>query len=388
MKVKLDTKISKKMTLAILLSLALLSVFTTYAVTNYLTAEKPTGLASGSISITLSPPDVEEETPKGKPSPPPILGGGGGGGTSLPSKHPYLTVRVQPAEMNLSKGGTKTFSIRIENTGTGPMTNIRASASEPPFIFTISPTYIGSLPESYRKVFLGTIEAPYNISAGEYLVEIEVSSSEVTKSGFLAVTVPETFEKPAVQLTLEEELKSLQETAKNLWTEAEWLALRGANVTLAFEYLESARGDLVDIEKTMGMLSYEKTREILDNARNLLKEATLVLGEAQPRFTIPFIPRKYMVVILLLILVILGFAYKATRKYDRAIRTYKKVEDSIKKKDERARIRVSSKKQERLRRQLKLVEKGYKLGDISKDAYLNTKKDVEKLLKEAKKAKK
>ncbi|HIK01554.1 TPA: hypothetical protein H1008_00355 [archaeon] len=299
-------------------------------------------------------------------------GRGGVGGTMAESFRVHIKV---PEIVSAYSDEEKTITLIVSNLGNGVLTDLSLSASGRISPYTISPVSIKALSPGMRATFLLTLTAPDIVDDNEFDITVRASSKQAdTSSSFLLKVIG--MQKPALEIRLQQSFDEIEKLLDEIWSEAEWLALRGAKVSKVFTFLDSAKSSLEEAKAAIGPLGYTAAQEKRDEARAFLEDAVIALGEAQPSIKLT-LTSPAILFIALAVLAVAALTVYTVRNAGKTRSTYK----TIKSREKAQKRRMDSRKQARLSKQASLIKQAYKEGHVSKKTY-------EKSMKKLKRSKK
>ncbi|MFH1450356.1 MAG: PGF-pre-PGF domain-containing protein, partial [archaeon] len=327
---------------------------------------------------------------------------------------------VHDENITIQRGETLTYAVIVENIGSTDLNNLKLTVPTPDFETSVVPETISLVPVGSRSTFLVKIDAPETLLPGIYTLPVRAESDEGFSESILDVFVPVTA-KPSIEVHLTNAIDNLKTTAKSLWLETQWIGLRGGNVTDVFALIKTANEKLDQATDTFGMISFDLTSGLVEEARTSLEEAVTLLAKQQPLLKFFKVSRGVAVFLLLALLAIGTVSARAIRKYVRIVREYKHPEQSIKQikqiHDEQKQLseKLSNATQEykkglltkqqhdeaqsrllaeteskaaaeraRLSKQLVVLEEGFNRGFIKEDIYLATKEKIKLALAKSK----
>ncbi|MAF89468.1 MAG: hypothetical protein QF775_03565 [archaeon] len=299
-------------------------------------------------------------------------GGGGGGGVGGTMAESFRVHIKAPEIVSAYSDEEKTITVIVSNLGNGVLTDLSLSASGRISPYTITPPTIKALSPGMRATFLLKLTAPDIVDDNEFNITISASSKQAsTSSSFLLKVIG--IQKPALEIRLQQSFDEIEKLLDEIWSEAEWLALRGAEVSKVFTLLDSAKSSLEEAKAAIGPLGYTAAQEKRDEARAFLEDAVIALGEAQPsiKFTLT---NTAILFIALAVLIVSALTIYTIRNAGKTRSTYK----TIKSRERAQKGRMDKRKQIRLKKQAALIKEAYKEGHISKKTYEKSRRKLKR----------
>ncbi|HIJ99790.1 TPA: hypothetical protein H1011_03130 [archaeon] len=289
-----------------------------------------------------------------------VGGGGGVGGTMAESFRVHIKV---PEIVSAYSDEEKTITVIVSNLGNGVLTDLSLSASGRISPYTISPISIKVLSPGMRAIFLLTLTAPDIVDDNEFNITLRASAKQAdTSSSFLLKVIG--MQKPALEIRLQQSFDEIEKLLDEIWSEAEWLALRGAKVAKVFTFLDSAKSSLEEAKEAIGPLGYTAAQGKRDEARAFLEDAVIALGEAQPSIKLT-LTSPAILFIALAVLAVASLTVYTVRNAGKTRSAYK----TIKSRERAQKSRMDNRKQARLKHQAALIKQAYKEGHVSKKTY-------------------
>jgi len=282
---------------------------------------------------------------------------------------------VHDENITLQRGEKATYTMVVENIGDSWLENVVLNVQDSNFEISVSPEVIEELPVGSRGTYILTITAPADIEPGIYPITVRAETAEAFKESKLLVIVSST-PKPAIGALLSEQIDNLKSTANKLWLEAQWIGLRGGNVSAVFDFINNAKEKLTKAAATFGMVSFDETSDYVESARSDLEGAVVKMAEQQPFLSIFRLSPKLIAIIVGLVLIVIAVGYVSMSKYERVIRVQKRIEKGVAKKE----YYKDEKKRAKLTKQLALIEEGYRKGYIKEKAYKEAKAKINRAL--------
>ncbi len=283
---------------------------------------------------------------------------------------------VYDSNITIYVGGKATHTVVVENIGEMFLSDVTVSAEHQSFNFNVSPSSIPELIVGSKGTYVMTIEVPDKIVPGTYDVLLRANSKESFKEATFQLIVP-AVPKPAVAALLSNQIDNLKSTATKIWVEAQWIGLRGGNVSLVFNLIDIAKNSLDQATQTFGMIDFADTTKFVEEARTNLEKAVIKLAEQQPYLKF-FSLSPMTVIVILVFLLVAGFGgYKLVGRYEHAAKAYSGKQIKLVKKE----VIIKETKKTKLVKQLSLAESAYQQGHISKKIYNAEKARIKKEMK-------
>ncbi len=286
--------------------------------------------------------------------------------------------------LTLYRGDKTSQTVVVENIGDADLSNLRLSATAEGFDINVTPFLMEALPVGSKGTFIATIAVEDDASPGNYGLLLRTESTESSAEIFSNLYIsPE--EKPAIGILLSEQINNLKSTTNEVWIEAQWLGLKGGNVTGIFALLNSAKNSLEKASETFGMVDFDETSRHVETARSYLEKAVIEMGKQQPFLKFLSFSAKTILIIVCVILILGSAGYMFLYKYKggelgkRVFVDARKLEKTIK-----VRVTIDEKKRTKLVKQLSLIEEAYHKGHIKKKLYEAEKKRLKDALSKLK----
>jgi len=212
------------------------------------------------------------------------VGGGGGGGAIGPSpvlpapsvSTPQLNLSY-PDIVNISKGGSTSFVIKVTNVGNVALDNLKLYVSTSNFLgFTITPKLVSKIAPGGSSIFLVTLNSDSNSTEGSYAFGFQAITDETKLDGNMIVQiipVPLSPEENIHQDILNYELMILDAEQEVLSAH-----LNGYDVHAANDTLNSAKAHLENAKSDFAIGDYVAARDQLDLTKADLQNVLLQLA--------------------------------------------------------------------------------------------------------------
>ncbi len=203
--------------------------------------------------------------------------------------------------VEVRKGQYYVSYIKVKNTGVGnaSLYDVMLYAKSMGIPFTITPQQIAKISSSEYGIFLISLNVPVNIETGEYLLNFNVTSREISKTGQIRITVKELDIMSEVYSTITNYLFIIQRFKIDVQRALE----AGKDVTSVYDYLNKAESELNDAKTFYEKGDYYMAKERLDIVKKYLEMIVVELA----RITLPgiMIMLPAYITILLVVVIIL-----------------------------------------------------------------------------------
>ena len=254
-----------------------------------------------------------------EPGPPgPGTGTGGGGGWTPPT---LIDVAAQPLNISLTypervelyPGQNILTNIRVKNTGNETLHEVKLHVSASSLLeIDMSPKGVYYLDRNESVLFLLDIDTEPDIPVGTYLIDFEIVTREIKRSGTISVDVL------PYNITLEEEVRRTILNYEYLIMELEIdlleAYLKGIDITLAEQSLDFARINLEGARNYFELKDFEKALEKLDEVKENLKACVLLLAQASFLIFVPAFSPIWILIIAVLIGMLFMFLLERRKK--------------------------------------------------------------------------
>ncbi|MBN1896418.1 MAG: hypothetical protein JW789_01675 [Candidatus Aenigmarchaeota archaeon] len=335
---------------------------------------------------------------EGETPPPPPGGGGGDTGGEIPvgpTPVPGIEIVKYPDEIATETGWTQYPSVTVNNTGTAILRNVKlALEGIPDSWYTVTPSLIPLISPGDSDVFVVNILVPVGTEARQYYGSFNVTSDKASDSKLTSVIVFGSREE-----LVRYQLKKLKDEFDDFKDDVNATAERKErDLTRVYDIIGEIEHQ---IDLTDGYLDAKMFEEALDSVTTgwrLLDRGRELLRNAPPLSpsTILVIPDWLLTLILILVIVAMAMFFVLNRykkKLDKMFMFRKRkveapiMEDVIgegpstsRMADDTAAYEARQREKEKVEKVLGLLEKEFKEGIISENAYNELrKKNVEKL---------
>ena len=352
----------------------ILKVVVTYANSTYANASAPFSVTQG-----------------GAPQPPGGAPGGAapaGAGAVAPGGPPKIEITKYPQELGMEQDSSKYQAIEVKNSGGTTLYNIslRITGIPSPWIQDISPKKIDFIPVGNLSTFTVTFKIPPMAEAKEYagriIADANVTSDEKSFSLTIFTTRAE---------LVRWEIDSLKKALQQFEVDVENAKKIGKNVNEVLPYINQVKEQINLAEDYLQKKMYDDSLSAVHTGLSALEKARYLLAQAP--FTQILIETIFppwliavFVVMAIVIVVLLVFVRRMKGVFDRIFRMQAPGGAGVAKSSvvvEKMKERESMDREEvNIRRVLGLIEREYKEGLISENAYNDLKKrNEEKLAK-------
>jgi len=354
-----------------------LNVKVTYDANNSLSAS-----AAASFSVIQGAPP----TPPGPPSP----GGAApeGGGMAAPSAPPKIEIIRYPQELGMELDSVKYPVVEVKNIGGSKLYNVtlRITGIPSPWIQDIMPKVIPEIPVGNNSIFTVTLKIPPTAEAKEYVGQI-IADANVTKD---EKTFSLTLFTTRAQL-IRWEVDRLNKALQQFEVDVENARKAGKDVKDVTPYIDQIKEQIRLAEDYLGKKMYDESLSAVQSGWSILEKARYLLAQApfiQILIETIFPPWliALLVVLVIAIAILLFFVRRMKGVFDRIFRMQApggggaaKPSVMVEKMKERENL---GKEEMNIRKVMSLLERQYKEGLITENAYMSLKtRNEEKLAK-------
>ncbi|MCK5476776.1 MAG: hypothetical protein KAI55_02560 [Candidatus Aenigmarchaeota archaeon] len=207
-----------------------------------------------------------------------------------------------PKQLNITRGGSKLFSITIENTGEVTLKDIQILLKTN-FLVKISPSKSDEMKPKERRIFLIELQIPEEAESKQHILILKANSYEITTEKIIILDVLEELSEEEIELknvTLKRQINDLNDLINNVWDEALRAGLEGKNVTIVFELLKGAKESLTRAEIYLEDGDYNKTEEEILKSKKFLEDAVIEFSKLKyPKLKCPIIDVSFMSICLI-----------------------------------------------------------------------------------------
>jgi hypothetical protein len=349
-------------------------------------SEKPSVTANATFTVkqrpyippTLIPPTIEVLVP---PTEIPLG----------PLGIPNISIISYPKEISIVSGWTHIETVQVENIGQVDLTNITLLLiGLPSPWFEIKPKKYDSLYVGNISIFMIEFRAPKNAQPGKYDVSFFVFSNNTYDEKNTTITVFRSTDE-----LLENEIKKLKEDVEKLEVDAKFAEELGKDVKNVLDLIREIKDQIALAETNLAKKLYEDAMANVDTAANLLERARnlLVKSTVTVKYKEEIVPfwQIWVIIIVLIVLnvvlVIVLWRKGVTKKMIKMLRPSlseaKEIAGIVKEKA--VDTQALAEERERITRMTALLDKEFKEGIISEDAYKELKKRNEDKLKDIEK---
>jgi hypothetical protein len=353
-----------------------LNVKLTYDVNNSLSAS-----ASASFS-------VKEGAPSGPPSAPPGVSEEGGKAAVAPSEPPKIEITKYPQEIGMELDSTKYPTVEVKNSGGSTLYNITLTiiGIPSPWITDMVPRRIESLVAGNTSLFTISLKIPPTAEAKEYMGRIiadaNLTSDEKTFTLTLFTTRAE---------LIRWEIDRLKKALQGFEVDVENARKAGKDIKEVTPYIDQINEQITLAEDYLQKKMYDDSLSAVNTGWSMLEKARYLLAQAPfLQILIETIFPPWLIILLVIlsvaIVVLLFFVRRMKGVFDRIFRMQVPGGGGAVKSTvvvEKIKERESMDKEEMsIRRVLNLLEREFKEGLISENAFNDLKRrNEEKLAK-------
>jgi uncharacterized membrane protein len=355
----------------------ILKVMVTYDNGNmlYANASAPFSVIQGGAPPTPGPPSPGGPTEAGR-------------GAVAPSAGPKIEITKYPQELGIEQDSSKYPVIEVKNTGGSALYNIslRIIGIPSPWIQDISPKRIDYIPVGNSSTFTVTIKIPPMAEAKEYAGRIIADANVTTDQKSFSLTVFTT----RAQL-IRWEIDRLKKALQEFEIDVENGKKVGKNVEDVLPYIDQIKEQIRLAEDYLQKKMYDESLSAVQTGWSMLETARYLLAQApfiQILIETIFPPWliALLIVLVIAIIILLFFVRRMKAVFDRIFRMQAQRGVGTLKPTvvvEKMKERESLEKEEtNIRRVLGLLEREFKEGLISENAYMDLKRrNDEKLAK-------
>jgi uncharacterized membrane protein len=331
---------------------------------------------------------VVEGGPPQPPQPPgaPAGGEGAAGGAALP---PKIEIIKYPQELGVELDAVKYPTVEVKNTGGSKLYNVtlRITGIPSPWIQDITPKMISELPVGNSSTFTITLKIPQTAEAKEYSGKI-MADANITKDEKTFLLTVFTTRAQLIQWEIERLKKSLQQFEFDV----ENAKKAGKDTQEVLPYIDQIKEYIRLAEDYLQKKMYDESLSEVHSGWSALEKAIYLLAQAPfLQILIETIFPPWLIAILVImvvaIVILLFFVRKMKGVFDRIFRIQAPggapgvVKTTVV--VERMRERESLEKEEmNIRKVMNLLERQFKEGLITENAYMSLKaRNEEKLAK-------
>ncbi|RLJ10054.1 MAG: hypothetical protein DRP15_01360, partial [Candidatus Aenigmatarchaeota archaeon] len=315
--------------------------------------------------------------PPGPPAPAPGAPGAAGGEVEIPVvAKKEITIEEYPTELAVEVGYAKFPNIKIRNTGDVNLTDIRLMVSGlPSEWYEITPQKIDLLEPNQTAVFTLKILVPPGTKTEEHIVKITAYTNETSSEKTFVLLIF-----TSRQELLQYELARLKAKLEELEEKTDE-AGKTKDVTDVLKVLDEIKKQIDLAEGYLIEKKYDAALNAIYAGWNLVKRAEYLLSIAPPLSPFAMIP-WWLIIIIVIFVVIIALVIFFLKRMTESIKTLVKgrmaearvVTGMIGKEVDVDALKIE---REKLRRTLNLLERQYKEGIISREAYLSLRKRTE-----------
>ncbi len=338
-------------------------------------------IANSSFTVTEA---AAEQPPGGAP------GGGAeeGGGAAISSAPPKIEIIRYPQELGMELDTVKYPVVEVKNSGGSKLYNVtlRLSGIPSPWVQEITPKVIPEIPVGNISIFTITLKIPPTAEAKEYAGQI-IADANITKD---EKTFSLTLFTTRAQL-ISWEIDRLKKALQQFEVDVESAKKAGKNVKDVTPYIDQIKEQIRLAEDYLGKKMYDESLSAVQSGWSMLEKARYLLAQAP--FTEILIETIFppwlialLVVLVVAIAILLFFVRRMKGVFDRIFRMQApggggaaKPSVMVEKMKERENL---GKEEMNIRKVMGLLERQYKEGLITENAYMSLKaRNEEKLAK-------
>ncbi len=227
-----------------------------------------------------------------------------------------------PEKIELVQGESAIFHVLVKNVGDVTLYNLRFSTyTINQLTVDITPPQLFKLSPNETAIFIFSLEAPQNISAGIYPFEFELISDKLRERGSVALEIKEKKVVP-IEEELYKQIVYYEYLISETQAEIDAATLEGIDTSLAQIALNKAKISLQDAKRYYYQKNYAECEEKLLDVKKYIQEAVLQLSLAKIRVYV--VPAYYPIWVLIfaillgiLFLILLFFLRKMRKKEER-----------------------------------------------------------------------
>ncbi len=359
---------------------------------------QPLGQYTLNVKVTYDP-NIEPATAErtffvvegGAPPQPPSPGGGGaaGGAGAAPSQPAKIEIIKYSPELGMEMDVVKYPTVEVKNTGGSKLYNVilRVTGIPSPWIQDISPKIIPELAVGNSSIFTLTLKIPSTAEAKEYIGQIIADANVTRDEKSFTLTV---FSSRAQLIRWE--IDRLKKAFQEFQVDVENAKKAGKDTKEVLPYIDQIKEHIRLAEDYLEKKMYDDSLSEVHSGWSALEKAIYLLSQAPfVQILIETIFPPWLIAILLVLVVVIAILLVLVRKmrgvFDRIFRLQAPggAQGAMKTTVvvERMKERETLEKEEmNIRRVLNLLERQFKEGLITENAYMSLKtRNEEKLAK-------
>ncbi|MCX6817446.1 MAG: hypothetical protein NTU57_01160 [Candidatus Aenigmarchaeota archaeon] len=309
-----------------------------------------------------------------------------GAGAGAPSLPPKIEIIKYPQELGMELDSVKYPTIEVKNSGGSKLYNvtIKISGIPSPWIQDISPKVVDSLGVGNSTIFTITLKIPPTAETKEYVGQITANSSSAKDQKSFSITL---FASRAelIRWEIERLTKAVQELESDIANAQK----AGKNVKDVLPYVDQIKEQIRLSEDYLEKKMYDESLSAVHTGWSILEKARYLLAQAPfTEILMETIIPPWLIIILVILAIVIGallFMVKKMRGvFDKVFRMQvpgaagaAKASVFVEKMKEKE---TFEKEEANVRRVLGLLEREFKEGLISENAYADLKRRNEEKL--------